>query len=137
MGVPTDAIAGEIGMRQEAPLAIERAAVSVETLSEEEHNVGKLLHLVSYVAVGDFPEAKRGDALPRLESLPDGLMGLVLTHLRGVVLYTDDECGIGGGRGWERKDMELFSSLLGNHFSCPVVTLIRLGFPTLVDWIQR
>lgn len=89
MGVPTEADTGEIGVCQEAPLAIERAAVTMETLAEEEHNVGKLLHLVPYVTVGDFPEAKRGDALPHLEGLPDGIMGLVLTHLRGVVLYTE------------------------------------------------
>lgn len=89
-------------MCQEAPLAIERAAVTVETLGEEEHNVGKLLHLVPYVAVGDFPETKRGDALPHLEGLPDGLVGLVLTHFWGVVLYAE-ECVIVCERGeWER-----------------------------------
>lgn len=90
MGVPTDTIAGEIGMCQEAPLSIEWAAVPMETLGEEEHDVCKLLDLVSYVTVRDFPETKWGDALPHLEGLPDGLLGLVLTHLRAVVLYTKD-----------------------------------------------
>lgn len=93
MGVPTDAIAGEIGVCQEAPLTIERAAVTMETLSKEDHNVCKLLNLVPYVAVGDFPETERRDALPHLKGLPDGLVGLVLTHLRGVVLYAE-ECAI-------------------------------------------
>lgn len=90
MGVPADAIAGEIGMCQEAPLAIERAAVTMETLGEEDHNVCKLLHLVSYVAVWDFPETERRDALPHLEGVPDGFVGLVLAHLGAVVLYAEE-----------------------------------------------
>lgn len=88
MSVSTDANAREIGVCQETPLAIKWAAVTVETLSKEYHDVSKLLHFVPYVAVGNFPEAKRGDALPHLEGLPDGLVGLILTHLWGVVLYT-------------------------------------------------
>lgn len=86
MSVSTDAVARKVGVRQEAALAIERTTVAVETLGEEEHDIGKLLHLVPYVAVGNFPETQRGDALPHLEGLPDGLVGLILTHLRGVVL---------------------------------------------------
>lgn len=100
MGVSTDAITGEVGVCQKASLAIERAGVTVETLGEEDHDIGKLLHLVTYVTVGDFPEMERGDALPHLEGLLDGLVGLVLAHLWGVVLYTE-ECvivcvGVGG-----------------------------------------
>jgi len=87
VGVPPDAVAGEVGVSQEAALSIERAAVPVETIGEEEHNVGELLHLVPDVAVGDLPETKRGDGLPHLEGIPDGLVALVLAHLRGVVLY--------------------------------------------------
>ena len=86
MGVPANAVAREVGVRQEAPLAIEGAAVTVETLSEEQHDVGELLHLVSDVAVGDLAEGQRGHALPHLEGLPDGLVGLELAHLGGVVL---------------------------------------------------
>lgn len=93
MGVSTDAITREVGVCQESSLAIERAAVAVETFGEEDHDVGKLLHLVAYVTVGDFPETEGGDALPHLEGLPDGLVGLILAHLRGVVLYTE-ECVI-------------------------------------------
>lgn len=89
MGVPTDAVTGEVGVGQEAPLAVKRAAVTMESFSKEDHNVCKLLHLVPYVTVGDFPEPEWGDALPHLEGLLDGLVGLVLTHLRGVVLYTE------------------------------------------------
>lgn len=77
-------------MCQEAPLAIKRGAVAMETLRKEEHDVGELFHLVPYVTVGDFPEAKRGDALPHLEGLLDGLVGLELAHLWGVVLYTEE-----------------------------------------------
>lgn len=102
VGVPTDAVTGEVGVGQEAPLAVKRTAVTMETFSKEDHNVCKLLHLVPYVAVGDFPETEGGDALPHLEGLPDGLMGLVLTHLRGVVLNTEKwvcACvGVRGGR---------------------------------------
>ena len=88
VGVSADAVTGEIGVCQESPFTVEWTAVSVETLSEEDHDVGELLHFVPYVAVRDFPEAKRSDALPHLEGLPDGFMGFVLSHLWGVVLYT-------------------------------------------------
>lgn len=86
MSVSSDAVARKVGVRQEAPLAVERTAVAVETLRKVEHYVGKLLNFVPYVAVGDFLEAEWGDALPHLEGLPDGFVGLVLARLRGVVL---------------------------------------------------
>ena len=96
MGVPADAVAREVGVRQEAPLAIEGAAVAVETLGEEEHDVSELLHLVTDVAVGDLAEGQGGHLLPHLEGLADGLVRLVLAHLGGVVLDA-----AGGGCGEE------------------------------------
>lgn len=95
VGVSTDAVARKVGVCQEAPLTIEGAAVAVETLCEEDHDVGELLHLVPYVAVGNLSETERRDALPHLEGLPDGLVGLVLPHLGRVVLNTEE----GQGRG--------------------------------------
>lgn len=89
MRVATNPRTGEVGVGQESPLAIKRATVAMEALSEEDHDVCELLHLVPYVAVGDFAETERGDALPHLEGLPDGLVGLILTHLGGVVLYAE------------------------------------------------
>lgn len=87
MGVSTNPIAGKIGVCQETPLTIKRAAVAVETLRKKDHDVSKLLHLIPDVAVGDLPETKGCDFLPNFEGPPDGLMGLVLAHLWGVVLY--------------------------------------------------
>ena len=121
MGVPSDAISREIGMCQETSLPIERAAVTMETLGKEEHDVCKLLHLVPYVTVGDFPEAERGDALPHLEGLPDGLVGLILTNLRGVVLYTEEcviVCGSERGEGGRvETEFGVIPSLWENNFS--------------------
>lgn len=87
MGVSPDPVAGKIGVCQKTALTIKRAAVAMETLRKKDHDVGKLLHLISYVAVWDLPEAKWCDSLPNFEGPPDGLVGLVLAHLRGVVLY--------------------------------------------------
>lgn len=103
MRVAPDAGAWEVGVGEESPLAIKWTTVAVETLGEEDHDVGKLLHLVADVAVGDFAEAERRDALPHLEGLPDGFVGLVLTHLRGVVLNSGrasgSVCGYASERG--------------------------------------
>lgn len=74
----------------------------MKTLSEEDHDVGKLLHLVAYVAIGYFAEAEWRDALPHLEGLPDGFMGLVLAHLWGVVLNAGRASGSGCGYVSER-----------------------------------
>ena len=87
MRVPADAVAGEVGVRQEAPLAVEGRAVAVETLGEGEHDVGELVHLVADLAVRDLPEGERDGALPHLEGLADGLVRPSLAHLGGVVLY--------------------------------------------------
>lgn len=69
----------------------------METLSEEDHDVSKVLHFIPDVTVGDFSETQRSDALPHLEGFPDGLMGLVLPDLWGVVLYPEESSV------WERK----------------------------------
>lgn len=89
VGVATDAVSREVGVSKESALSVEGTGVAMETLAEEDHDVCKLLHLVPNVVVGDFPEAERSDTLPHLEGIPDGLVGLVLAHLRGVILYTD------------------------------------------------
>lgn len=131
MGVPSDAIPREIGMCQETSLTIERAAVTMETLGEEEHDVCKLLHLVPYVTVGDFPETEWGDALPHLEGLPDGLVGLVLADLRGVVLYTEEcviVCGSERGKGGRvETGFGVIPSSWENHFSHIIVTSLVFG----------
>lgn len=78
----------------------------METLGEEDHDVGKLLHLVADVAVGDFAEAEGRDALPHLEGLPDGLVSLVLAHLRCVVLNAGPAAGSGSEYARERDNAE-------------------------------
>lgn len=87
VGVAADAVSREVGVGKESTLPVKGTAVAMETLTEEDHDVRKLLHLVPYVAVGDLPEAERGDALPHLEGIPDGLVGFVLAHFGGVILY--------------------------------------------------
>lgn len=89
MGVATDADSREEGVGKESTLPVKGTAVTMEPLTEEDHDVCELFHLVPDVAVGDFPEAERGDALPHLEGLPDGLVGLVLANLGGVILDTN------------------------------------------------
>lgn len=87
MRVSSDALSGEVGMSQEAALAVERRAVAVETICEGEHDVCELVNLVSDVAVGDLSEGERDRALPHLEGLSDGFICGSLADLRGVVLY--------------------------------------------------
>lgn len=87
-------------MRQESALAIEGAAVAMETIGKEEHDVGEVLDLVPYVAVGDLAEPQRGHALPDFEGFSDSLMGLILSHFGSIVLYTKRE------RKSERQRME-------------------------------
>lgn len=85
--VSSDALPGEVSVSQEAALAVERRAVSVEALGEGEHDVGVLVDLPSDVAEGDFSEGERDHTLPNLEGLPDGVMRGSLSDLGGVVLY--------------------------------------------------
>lgn len=87
VGVAPDAVPREEGVRQESSLAVKRRAVAVETLGEGQHDVGVLVHLVSYVAVRNLPEGYRDDAFPDLEGFADGLIRGPLADLRGVVLY--------------------------------------------------
>ena len=87
MGVPPDAVPGEVSVSQEAALAVERCAVPVETLREGEHDVGVLVDLAPDVAEGDLPEGDRDCALPNLEGLSNGLVCGSFPDLRGVVLY--------------------------------------------------
>lgn len=77
-------------MGEESTLPVKGTAVTMETLAEEDHDVCKLLHFVPNVAVRDFPEPERSDALPHLEGLPDGLISLILAYLGGVILYTEE-----------------------------------------------
>lgn len=90
-------------MCQEATLAIKGTAVAVEALGEEEHDVGKVLDLVPYVAIGDLAEPQRGYALPDFEGFPDGLVGLILAHFGCIVLYTEER-EKARDREWRKKD---------------------------------
>lgn len=87
MRVSPDAVAREVGVSQEAALAIERRAVAMETLGEGQHDVCKLVDLVSDLAVGNLPEGDRDRTLPHLEGSSDGFIRGPLADLRGVVLY--------------------------------------------------
>lgn len=86
VGVPSDVGAWEVGMGQEATLAIERRAVTVETLSKEDHDIGLLLVALTDVGIGYLSEVQRRGTLPHTERLADGLERGILPHLGGVVL---------------------------------------------------
>lgn len=85
--VAPDAVSGEVGVSQEAALAVERRAVAVEALGEGQHDVCELVDLVPDLAVGNLPEGDRDRALPHLESPSDGFIRGSFADLRGVVLY--------------------------------------------------
>lgn len=87
MRVSSDAVSGEVSVSQEAALAVEGRAVTVETFGEGEHDVCKLVDLVSDVAVRDLSEGERDHALPHLEGFSDGFVCGTFADLRGVVLY--------------------------------------------------
>ena len=80
MGVPSNVGAWEVGMGQEAALAIERRAVTVEALSKEDHDVGLLLVALTDVGIGYLSEAQWRGTLPHSECLPDGLECGILTQ---------------------------------------------------------
>ena len=93
MRVSPDAVPGEVGVSQEAALAIERRAVAVETLREGEHDVRELVDLVPDLAVGDLSEGERDRTLPHLEGLSDGFLCGSFSDLWGVVLYAGRKNG--------------------------------------------
>lgn len=87
MRVAPDAVAREVGMSQEAALAIKWCAVAMETLGKGQHDVCKLVDLVSDLAVGNLSEGDRDRALPHLEGFSDGFIRGPFADLWGVVLY--------------------------------------------------
>lgn len=91
--VSPDAMSGEVGVSQEAALAIERRAVTMETLREREHDVCELVNLVFDLAVGNLSEGERDHTLPHLEGFSDGFMCGSFSDLWGVVLYADRKNG--------------------------------------------
>lgn len=86
VGVPSNVGAWEIGMCQEATLAIERCAVTMEALSEEDHDVGLLLMALSDIGIGYLSKTKWCGTLPHAECLANGLECGMLSHLGGVIL---------------------------------------------------
>lgn len=87
MRVSPDAVSREVSVGQEAALAVKRRAVTMETLCKGQHDVCKLVDLVSDVAVGNLSEGDRDRALPHLEGPSDGLIRGLFADLWGVVLY--------------------------------------------------
>lgn len=85
--VSTDAVTREVSVSQEAALAIERRAVTVEPLREGQHDVCVLLDLASDLAEGDLSEGERDRTLPHSEGLSDGFISGTFAYFRGVVLY--------------------------------------------------
>lgn len=94
--VSSYAIAWEVSVGQEASFTVKRTGVSVEAVGEEEHDVGKVFHLISDVAVRDLSESQRSDAFPHFEGFSDGLKRLVFPNFRRVVLYAEKEIRKGG-----------------------------------------
>lgn len=94
--VSSYAIAWEVSMGQEASFTVKRTGVSMEAIGEEEHDVGKIFHLISDVTVRDLSESQRSDAFPHFESFSDGLKRLVFPNFWRVVLYTEKEIRKGG-----------------------------------------
>lgn len=86
VGITTNVGPREVGMSQKATLAIEGGAVAVETLGEEDHDVGLGLAALTHVGVGHLPEDQRRGLLPHPEGPADGLECRVLPHLGRVVL---------------------------------------------------
>lgn len=70
--VPAHSGSREVGVSQEATLAVEGRAVPVKTRGEEDHDVRLLAASILYLLVGDFVEGQRGDLLPDFKGPPDG-----------------------------------------------------------------
>lgn len=86
VSVSSNVGAWEIGMGQEATLTIKRRAVTMETLSKQDHDVRLLFMAFSDVGIGHFAEAQWCGTLPYTESLSDGLECGILAHLWGIIL---------------------------------------------------
>lgn len=76
----------KVGMGQEAPLAIEGWAVSVETWSKDDGDVHVFLAPLQ-LAVGHSLKAQWRHALPNVEGSPNGVVGLLSTHFGCHVFY--------------------------------------------------
>lgn len=87
MCVSANAGAREVSMSQEAPLTIKGRAVTMETVGKRQHDVGKLVHLVSNLAVRNFSKSEWDGTLPHFEGFSDGFICGTFADLRGVVLY--------------------------------------------------
>ena len=83
--VPADAGAREVGVGQEAALAVEGRAVAVETRGEDDGDV-HVAPAALQGAVGHGLEAQRRHALPHVEGPADGVVGLPGAHLGRHVL---------------------------------------------------
>lgn len=84
--VAPDARPWEVGVCQEAALAVEGGAVAVETRGEDDGDVHVFLGSLQ-LAVGHRLEAQRRHVLPHVEGSPDGVVRLLGTHFGRHVLY--------------------------------------------------
>lgn len=91
VGVPSDVGAREVGVGQEATLAIEGRAVAMEALGKEDHDVGLLLTAIADVGIVHLAEAQRCGALPHAECLANGLVCGIFAHLGGVILDAESD----------------------------------------------
>lgn len=85
VGVASDVGAWEVGVCEEATLAIEGCAVAMETLSKHDHDVGMLMAILD-VGIGYLSETQRRVTLPHSECLADGFICAILAYLGGVIL---------------------------------------------------
>lgn len=85
VGVPSNARAWEVGMRQEAPLAIKGWAVAMETWGEDDGDV-HLPFAGLQRAVRHRFEAQRRHTLPHVKRPADGGMCLLVSHLGREIL---------------------------------------------------
>lgn len=86
VGVASNVGAWEVGVRKEATLAIKGRAVTMEALSEEDHDVSLFLMALADVGIGYLSETQWCGTLPHAECFADGLECGILTHLGGVIL---------------------------------------------------
>lgn len=100
MCVSPNAITGKVGVSQKAALAIERRAVTVESLREGQHDVRVLVDLASDPAEGDLSEGEWDHTLPHSEGFSDGLKSATFAYFRRVVLYAVIEEDRGFRLGW-------------------------------------